>query len=100
MYTQFGEQMLSAYRRNSVSTKHLFTILSISFLRNFFFHRNRCRLLLFFLTFPYKFHDSFSMLHGIASFSVQLWLERGVGVEEPSTVLSFCLYQIDIKVVV
>ena len=53
-----------------------------------------------FLTFPYKIHDSLSILHGIASSSYQFRLERGLGGEVPSTLLSFCLYQLDIIVVV
>ena len=38
--------------------------------------------------------------NGITSFSSQLWLEGGVGGKEPSTLLSFSLYQLDIIVVV
>ena len=49
-----------------------------------------------FLTFLY----SLSVLRGIASSSGLFLLEGEVGGEEPSTLLSFCLNQIDIIVVV
>ena len=56
---------------------------------------NRHRL----LTFLYKFHDSLSILHGIAFSSGKLRLEGEVGGKEPSTLLFFCLYQVDIIVI-
>ena len=52
-----------------------------------------------FFTFLYKGHPRFSILHGITSSSGQLRLEGGVGGEEPSSLLSFCLSQVDIIVV-
>ena len=51
------------------------------------------------LTFLYIFQDYISILHGIASSSCQLRLEGGMGEEEPSTLLSYCLYHVDIIVV-
>ena len=53
-----------------------------------------------FLSFQTKFHDSFTILHGITSSSGRFRLEGGVGGEEPSTLLSFILYQVDIILVV
>ena len=53
----------------------------------------------YFLSFLYKFHNSLSIIYGIASSSIQLQLEGGMNGEEPSTLLSFCLYQVDIIVV-
>ena len=53
-----------------------------------------------FLTYLYKFHGNLSLLHDIACSSGQLRLEGGIDGDEPSTLLSFCLYQIDITVVV
>ena len=53
-----------------------------------------------FLTFLHKFHDSLSILHGITFSSYQLRLEGRMGGEEPSILLSFCLYQVVIIVVV
>ena len=52
----------------------------------------------YFLTFLYIFYYSFSILHDITSSSCPFRLEGRVGGEEPSTVLSFCLYQVNIKV--
>ena len=87
------------FKKISISIWHLFTKMSISFLSYLFiyyyyFFLNRRRLVL------HLFSLSFTnfMLHGIASSSGQLRLEERVGVEEPSTFLSFCLYQVDIIV--
>ena len=58
------------------------------------------KIIVVFHIYLYTYHNSLSMQHGITSPSGQLLLEGEMGEEGASTLLSFCLYQVDIIVVV